>query len=90
MYSLRMSMDSTWKVGVKRGWWKSVKGGDVWLFVASLAVINVMYSRDVEAVNSSLSRRIASGLRGEGFVDMLKKDRGKGVEVDDGIGEKRE
>jgi hypothetical protein len=73
LYSARASMDSLWKVGRKRGWWKGVKGGDVWVFVCSLALINAVYTRDMEAVSSGLIRRGVSGLRGEGFEDLVKK-----------------
>ena len=40
LYSARMSLDSLWKVGVKRGWWRGIKNGDVLLFVLSLATVN--------------------------------------------------
>ena len=43
LYAARTSVDSLWKVGVKRRWWRPVKAGDVWLFVASLAVYNIVY-----------------------------------------------
>jgi hypothetical protein len=43
LYAARTSIDSLWKVGVKRGWWRPIKGGDVYLFVASLAVYNIVY-----------------------------------------------
>lgn len=58
-------MDSLWKVGVKRGWWKGVKGGDVWLFVAALAVINAVYTKDSGAIKGGAVRRVVAGLRGE-------------------------
>lgn len=65
LYSARLSIDSTWKVGVKRGWWKGVKGGDVWLFVASLAVLNMVYTKDSDAIRGNLYKRLIAGLRGE-------------------------
>ncbi|RVX66683.1 hypothetical protein B0A52_09496 [Exophiala mesophila] len=43
MYAARASVDSLWKVGVKRRWWKGIRGGDVWLFVAALALVNVVF-----------------------------------------------
>ena len=43
LYAARLSVDSLWKVGLKRRWWRGVKGGDVWVFVAALALINVVY-----------------------------------------------
>lgn len=74
LYSARSSLDSTWKVGVKRGWWRGVRGGDVWLFVASLAVVNVVFERDARAVSSGIGRRGLGFLRGEGFADRLKSE----------------
>jgi len=61
----RLSMDSVWKVGVRRGWWKSLKGGDVWLFVAALAVVNAVYTKDQNAIKGGAVRRVIAGLRGE-------------------------
>ncbi|TVY31905.1 hypothetical protein LSUB1_G008383, partial [Lachnellula subtilissima] len=57
LYSARTSLDSLWKVGRKRGWWKGMRGGDVWVFVASLMVINLVYERDPKAVSSAVVRR---------------------------------
>ncbi|KFY44655.1 hypothetical protein V494_01395 [Pseudogymnoascus sp. VKM F-4513 (FW-928)] len=65
LYMSRLSMDSVWKVGVKRGWWKSLKGGDVWLFVAALAVVNAVYTKDHNAIKGGAVRRVLAGLRGE-------------------------
>lgn len=61
-------MDSVWKVGVKRGWWKSLKGGDVWLFVAALAVINAVYTKDQNAIKGGAVRRVIAGLRGDSLA----------------------
>ena len=63
-----MSMDSVWKVGVKRGWWKSLKGGDVWLFVAALAVINAVYTKDPNAIKGGAVRKVIAGLRGDSLA----------------------
>ena len=68
LYLTRLSMDSLWKVGVKRGWWKSLRGGDVWLFVAALAVINAVYTKDQNAIKGGAVRRVIAGLRGEGLA----------------------
>ena len=43
LYAARTSVDSLWKVGVKHNWWRGVSGGDVWVFVASLALVNAVY-----------------------------------------------
>jgi hypothetical protein len=69
MYSARLSMDSLWKVGVKHGWWKGVKNGDILLFVTSLAIINAMYELDPKAVSGGILRKGLGMLRGEGWVD---------------------
>jgi hypothetical protein len=65
LYCARLSMDSGWKVGKKRGWWKGVKGGDVWLFVVALAACNAIYTKDVDAIPGGVMRRVVAGLRGE-------------------------
>ena len=64
MYSMRMSIDSFWKVGRKRGWWKGIQGGDVALFVTSLALMNVVYEKRRGAVDKSVGRGLG-WLRGE-------------------------
>ncbi|KAF2843305.1 hypothetical protein M501DRAFT_926160 [Patellaria atrata CBS 101060] len=69
LYAARMSIDSMWKVGVKRGWWKGLKNGDVILFVLSLAVMNSVYEIDPKAVNSGVVRKSLGMLRGDGWVD---------------------
>jgi hypothetical protein len=71
LYGARVSLDSLWKVGRKRGWWKGVRGGDVGLFVASLMVINVVYERDARAIRGGAVRRVVSSLRGEGLRDWV-------------------
>jgi hypothetical protein len=74
LYGARASIDSLWKVGRKRGWWRGIRGGDVGLFVASLAVINVVYERDERAVRSRIARRTVSSLRGEGWRDYVSEE----------------
>lgn len=70
-------MESAWKVGVKRGLWKGFKGGDVWLFVVSLAIVNMVYTKDREAVRSGLFRRAVAGLRGETMA-LAEKEKSDG------------
>ena len=65
-----MSIDSTWKVGKKRGWWSGIKGGDLGVFVMGLMVINMIYEKDARAVQGSMVRKGLGFLRGEGFVDQ--------------------
>jgi hypothetical protein len=69
LYSTRMSIDSLWKVGVKRGWWKGIKNGDVLLFALSLAFLNVTYEVSPHSVDSGAIRKGLGMLRGEGWVD---------------------
>jgi hypothetical protein len=65
LYAARTSVDSFWKVGVKRRWWKGIKNGDVWLFVASLALVNVVYD---------LGRNTAAG--GDRVMSLIRVLRG--------------
>lgn len=69
LYSTRLSIDSLWKVGRKRGWWRGVRNGDVVVFVAGLAVLGAVYEGRPEAVQGALVRKGMGVLRGEGFVD---------------------
>jgi hypothetical protein len=69
LYAARMSLDSAWKVGVKRGWWRGVKNGDVLLFTLSLAAVNVLYEISPKSVNSGVAKKGLGVLRGEGWVD---------------------
>ncbi|KAK6613782.1 hypothetical protein H4I96_00103 [Botrytis cinerea] len=74
LYSARASMDSLWKVGKKRGWWKGIKGGDVWIFVISLMAIEMAYERDGRALRSGMLRKMLSGMRGEGWRDYVAEE----------------
>ncbi|KAK0334487.1 hypothetical protein LTR91_007223 [Friedmanniomyces endolithicus] len=76
LYSARVSIDSTYKVGKKRGWWRGVRGGDVMVFVASLAVLNLVYEKDPAAVKGPMVRKALSSLRGEGWMDKLAAAKG--------------
>ena len=77
LYVTRLSIDSFWKVGIKRRWWREGRNGDVWVFVASLMVLNVVYEIRPEAVRSGLFRRGGSFLRGEGWGDKVKEEEKK-------------
>lgn len=74
MYSFRLSIDSFWKVGVKRGWWREGKGRDLWVFVVGLGVLNVIYEVDPQAVDSGVMRRGLGVLRGEGWRDRVRQE----------------
>ncbi|KAI9827850.1 MAG: hypothetical protein M1832_004339 [Thelocarpon impressellum] len=79
LYTARASVDSAWKVAVKRGWVRGVRNGDVWLFVVGLAVVNGVFEVDREAVTGSVVRRTLTSMRGGGFVDPARE-----------VGEKKE
>ncbi|KAF2262615.1 hypothetical protein CC78DRAFT_519822 [Lojkania enalia] len=86
LYSARMSIDSLWKVGVKRGWWRGIKDGDVLLFALSLAIVNVMYEISPRLVSSGVARKGLGVLRGEGWVDraiLQRQGKGKSQESED-------
>lgn len=74
LYSARASVDSLWKVGVKRRWWKAMKGGDVWVFVAAVLVTGVVYEKDRECVREESWRKGISWVRGQGFRDWALED----------------
>jgi len=69
LYTARASVDSLWKVGAKRRWWKAMRGGDVWVFVAALMVTGVVYERDARAIKEGSWRKGMSWVRGEGWRD---------------------
>ena len=73
MYSVRTSIDSLWKVGQKRGWWRGVQGGDVFLFTVSLALINVIYERRQQAVDRGFCKGLG-WMRGE---KLFAKEQGQ-------------
>ncbi|KAK4643201.1 hypothetical protein QC761_403690 [Podospora bellae-mahoneyi] len=77
LYSAKASVESFWKVGVKRRWWRAMKGGDVWVFVAALMLTGVVYERDARAIKEGSWRKGISWVRGEGLRDW-------GVEVEEG------
>lgn len=74
LYSVRLSIDSAWKVGKKRRWWSAVKGGDLAVFVMALGVVNAVYEKDPAAVQGGLVRKGLGILRGEGWTDRAEKE----------------
>lgn len=74
LYSARVSVDSLWKVGVKRRWWKAMRGGDIWVFVLALMVTGVVYERDAKAIREGQLRKGISWVRGEGWRDWSIED----------------
>jgi hypothetical protein len=82
LYSARTSVDSLWKVGVKRRWWRGMRGGDVWLFALALAITGAVYERDARAIREASVRKGISWLRGTSFKDWgIEED----DELDDGV-----
>ncbi|KAF4553617.1 Hypothetical protein D9617_6g093480 [Elsinoe fawcettii] len=78
LYCLRLSLDSAWKVGKRRGWWKGVQGGDVLLFTAALALTGAVYERRKTAVRGAVVRKGLGWMRGEGWVDAAVEREGRG------------
>jgi len=76
LYSVRLSIDSLWKVAVKRGLWKGFDGGDVALFVAGLAVLNVVFEKRRAVIGGAAGKGVG-WLRGE---DLFSKG-GEGEET---------
>ncbi|KAL8659656.1 MAG: hypothetical protein Q9202_007009 [Teloschistes flavicans] len=74
LYSVRLSIDSAWKVGKKRGWWSAVKGGDLAVLVVALGVVNAVYERDPGAVQGGSLRKALGILRGEGWTDRAERE----------------
>jgi hypothetical protein len=83
LYTARLSIDSLWKVGAKRRWWRGVKNGDVLLFVVSLATVNALYEISPRSVNSGVARKGLGVLRGEGWVDRAVLPKEKAEDSDD-------
>ena len=69
LYSARLSIDSLWKVGVKRRWWRAMQGGDVWVFVMALLLTGLVYEKDKKAIREGYFRKGVSWVRGTGWKD---------------------
>ncbi|CAK7271443.1 hypothetical protein SEPCBS57363_004623 [Sporothrix epigloea] len=70
LYSARASLDSIWRVGAKRRWWRPAsQGADVLVFVASLMLAGAVYERQASAVREPTWRKGMSWVRGEGWRD---------------------
>ncbi|KAI9659932.1 MAG: hypothetical protein M1821_001284 [Bathelium mastoideum] len=90
LYAARLSADSGWKVGVKKGWWRGWRGGDVLVFVASKVLLDVLYEVQPRAIRGAVVRKGFAVVRGEGWVDRVAVSEGKGEVRDerkDGDGE---
>ncbi|KAK3316614.1 hypothetical protein B0H66DRAFT_500067 [Apodospora peruviana] len=87
LYSARVSVDSLWKVGVKRRWWRAMKGGDVWVFVLALMLTGVVYERDARAVKEAGWRKGISWVRGEEWKDWVVEEEEELAELEGRDGE---
>lgn len=76
LYSARLSLDSAWKVGVKKGWWRGVRNGDVLLFTASVVLMEVLYEAQPKAIRGAVVRKGFAMMRGEGWVDRVTVENG--------------
>ncbi len=77
LYATRMSVDSLWKVGVKHGWWKGIRGGDVMLFVAGLALLNIVYELRAKVVDDKGMQLVMKVLRGDREIGLQATGRMK-------------
>ncbi|KKY24093.1 hypothetical protein UCRPC4_g02559 [Phaeomoniella chlamydospora] len=75
IYAARTSADSLWKVGIKRRWWKGVKGGDLIVFTTSLAILGCVMERNESVVGKGWEKKMLEILRGDGELS-LKVQRG--------------
>ena len=87
LYSARASVDSLWKVGVKRRWWKAMRAGEVWVFVLAVMLTGVVYERDAQAVREESWRKGISWVRGQGFRDWAMEEEDDADERKEGEGE---
>lgn len=69
--TVRLSLASLWKVGVKRRWWTGVANGDVLLFCWALGVVNLAYEAEPGSVRGGIVRKGLGVFRGEGWVDRI-------------------
>lgn len=73
LYSIRLSADSLWKVGVKHEWWRGVQGGDVVVFVVGLGLLNAVYELREKAVEDTSIKTLMKVLRGEIEIGLSQK-----------------
>lgn len=71
LYFFRAAVDSAWKTGVKRGLWKGWRGGELWIFVLSWALMGSILDARTSAVQGPGLRKGLAWLRGDGLVDPV-------------------
>lgn len=80
LYFFRAAVDSAWKAGVKRGLWKGWRGGELWVFVVSWALMGAILEARPSALQGPGIRKLLAWLKGDGFsdpVDMLARKKAK-------------
>ena len=74
MYVTRLSIDTLWKVGVKKRWWKGIRGGDVLVMTAALATLNVLYDVKRSTFAKEQTMMVVKLLRGDIDIGLKNKD----------------
>ncbi|KAI5794349.1 hypothetical protein DFH27DRAFT_526781 [Peziza echinospora] len=78
MYSMRTAMVNLWKVGVKHGWWRSYKNGDVVIFVLCLGLCNAVWEMGGEkGVNEGWVRKALEIMKGGKRTEEVEKVEGE-------------
>ncbi|RHZ64010.1 uncharacterized protein CDV56_108967 [Aspergillus thermomutatus] len=72
IYFFRLAVRSAWDGGVKRGFWKGWKGGDLWIIVLAWAVMGSLLENSPSAVQGKGVRKSLAWLRGDGYVDPVE------------------
>lgn len=79
-YFFRAAVDSAWKAGVKRGFWKGWRGGELWVIVLGWALMGAIMETRPSAVQGRGLRKGLAWMKGDGFTDtveVLAKRKGK-------------
>ncbi|KAK2765183.1 hypothetical protein FQN54_008882 [Arachnomyces sp. PD_36] len=75
----RIALNSAWKIGPKKGMWRRWKGIEVSAFVLAWALAGCVLEGNPGAVDDLKMRKALAWLRGDGFVDLVEKRKGKKV-----------
>ena len=73
LYFFRLAIDSAWKAGAKRKLWRGYKGGELFVFVVSLALMGAILEKRPTAITGAGMRRGLTWMRGDGFVDPVER-----------------
>ena len=74
LYSFRISLDSIWKLGIKKRWWKGDKNVDVWVIVMSLMVFNSIHDLNPDAITPGLLRKTLASMKGKVAASKPKSE----------------